>query len=92
MSEYIEFDVEMTDDPLIGVIETNVVLVIDGTEVYDSAEALAEGSPVAQALAVVPGICHLIIETHTLTVTRDEDEEWFVIVEDIAAALRDFFL
>lgn len=92
MSEYIEFDVEITDDPLVGVIETNVTLVVDGAEVYESAEALEEGTPVAQALAVVPGIRHLIIETHTLTVTREENAEWFAIVEDIAAVLRDFFL
>ena len=92
MSEYIEFDFEITDDPLIGVIETNMVLAVDGAELYESAEALEDGPPVAQALAFVPGVRHLIIEKHTLTITSDEDVEWFAIVEDISAALRDFFL
>jgi hypothetical protein len=87
-----EFEVEMTDDPLVAVIETNLLLAVDGAETYDSAESLFEGSPVAQALAGIPGILQMVIEEHAMTITRDDDIEWYAIVEDVSASLKDFFL
>lgn len=92
MSEYIELNADLSGDPLVGVIETNLTLATDGDEVYASAEALLEGSPVAHALANIPGIVRLVIERHALVITRDPDVEWYVIVEDVSAALKDFFL
>ena len=92
MSEYIELNADLSDDPLVGVIETNLKLAVDGDELYASAESLLEGSPVAQSLAGILGIAELIIEEHALIITRDPDVEWYAIVEDVSAALKDFFL
>lgn len=91
MSEYIELEREETDDPHILILESNVLLT-DEVEEYDSAESMEEGSPFVQAIAYVPGIIHLHIDQHTMTITRDPDIDWYTIVEDIRAALVDFFL
>ena len=64
----------------------------DGTEQYDSADAMEEGSPLAQALSFVGGITKLRIEEHELHLTRAPDYEWFAIVEDVRALIVDFFL
>ncbi len=92
MSEYIEISPEETDDPHVLILETNITLAVDEVEVYDSADAMLEGSPFAQSLAFIPGIRHLEIEEDTITLTRDPDFEWYTITEDIKAALVDFFL
>ena len=92
MSEYIEVEQEETDDPNVRILEVNVPLAVDGVEVYDSAESLAEGSPLANALSVIPGILHLVIDEDSLTITRDPFYEWYTITEDIHAVLVDFFL
>lgn len=92
MSEYIELELEETDDPLVLIIESNVALTMEEEEVYASAESLQEGSPLAQSLAIIPGIVHLIIEPDALTVTRDPEFEWYTITEDIKAVIVDFFL
>ena len=59
MSEYIEIESELTDDPAIMRIETNLPLAVDGVEVYQSLTEMEEGSAVAQALSFIDGIEHL---------------------------------
>jgi hypothetical protein len=53
---------------------------------------MEEGSAVAQALAVVGGIEMLFIDGRDLTISRDPDVDWHVIVADVSSALKDFFL
>lgn len=92
MSEYIEIDAELSDDGQRVFVYTNLLLVDDSFEEYNSREALEEGSPVAQALAMIDGIVHLRIEDSDLVITKEPDVEWYLIVEDVSAALKDFFL
>ncbi len=92
MSEYIEFEIEETEADNVIELVYNILLATDGRETYQSAAQLEEGSPLAQALAVIPGILHLVIDAHTLTITRDDETEWYAIIEDIRAAIVDFFL
>lgn len=94
MSEYIEFETEMSDDGARMIIYSNVMLSedLDSVEEYASLAEMEEGTPVAQALAVIEGIAHLRIEQDRLVVTRAPDVDWYLIVEDISAALKDFFL
>lgn len=92
MSEYIEFEVEMMDDPVIMTITTNLVLAEDEIEYYPSSAEMAEGSAVAQIMAYVEGIQQLKIERNRLTVWRDPDLPWHHIVTDITAAIKDYFL
>jgi hypothetical protein len=53
---------------------------------------MEEGTPVAQALSVVEGIIHLHIDGAELTITPDEDTPVHMIVNDVTAVLKDFFL
>ena len=92
MSEYIEIEVEETETSDTILIETNITLAHDGVEVYESAEEMEEGSPLAQALSIVYGIQRIEIAPHTLTITRTDDVEWYTIIEDVRAAIVDFFL
>lgn len=92
MSEYIEIETEISDDGNILVVYTNLDLNDGETEVYGSSEEMEEGAPVAQALAIIRGIISLQIEGSNLTVRRDPDTPWHVIISDISAALKDFFL
>lgn len=94
MSEYIEFETELSDDGTLIVLYGNVPLSADAgsVEEYASLEEMEEGTPVAQALSVIDGIAHLRIEHKRLIVTREPDVDWYLIVEDISAALKDFFL
>ncbi|HFC11476.1 MAG TPA: hypothetical protein ENJ56_01435 [Anaerolineae bacterium] len=92
MSEYIKIEQDETDDPNVMILEVNVPLAVEGREVYVSAESMQSGSPLADALSIITGITHLIIDANSLTVTRDPDYEWYTITEDIHAALVDFFL
>ena len=92
MSEYIEIETELSDDDSTLTVYTNLRL-NDGTaEEYLSGEALEEGTPVAQALAFIEGITYLKIEGSDLIVQRDPDTPWHIIISDISAALKDFFL
>ena len=91
MSEYIEIEQHELDDPLQLILETNILLA-EQPESYASQEELEEGSTLAQALSIIPGIAHLIITEHELTITRSPDTDWYTIVEDIRLALIDFFL
>lgn len=94
MSEYIEIDAEATDDPHIMEFYTNLNLTgVDQTvEHYESRADMEEGSPLAQTLAFVEGIRQLRLAGQTITVTRDPDVDWHIIVADVNAAVRDFFL
>ncbi len=92
MSEYIEIETETSDDGRRLIVYTNLRLAEGDIEDYNTREKLEEGSPVAQALAMIDGIAHLRIEDSDLIITREPDVEWYTIVEDISAALKDFFL
>lgn len=92
MSEYIEIETEMADEPAVIYFHTNLALAEEGVEAYDSVEAMEEGSPVAQALAYVEGIRHLRLDGREMTVTRDLDTPRHIIVAEVSAALKDFFL
>lgn len=92
MSEYFTIEVEPTNDPdVIEIIASETLS--EEEEVYEDAEAGDEGSPIAQMLFNgVEGILALTIMGDTLTVRRDPDTPWEVIIDDIRDALRDFFL
>ena len=92
MSEYIEIETEETDDVDVLYLETNITLAVDEIERYDSAESLAEGSPLAQSISIIPGITKMVIDETSMTITRDPEYNWYSIVEDIRVALIDFFL
>lgn len=92
MSEYIEIESEISDDGQRIFVYTNLRLAEEGFEEYPSREAMEEGSPVAQNLAMIDGINTLRIEGSDLEITRDPDSEWSLIVEDVSTALKDFFL
>jgi hypothetical protein len=92
MSEYIEIETEVSDDGRVMYFRTNLKVTDAGMEEYESAEAMAEGSPVAQALSFIEGITHLRLEGNDLSVARDPDIPWYTIVADVSAALKDFFL
>jgi len=92
MSEYIEIETETGDDGMI-LFHTNLPLTTEGREeIYESPEALDEGSPVAQALSVVSGIEALTMNGGELAVAAAANADWHTIVADVTAALKDFFL
>jgi hypothetical protein len=92
MSEYIEIEAESGDEPDSLLFSTNVRLSEGAAEHYDSPAALEEGSPLAQALAAIPGIRRLNLEGSELVVWCDPDAPQHAIIADISAAMRDFFL
>lgn len=92
MSEYMEIETEIDDDDLTMHISTNLKLAEGEKEEYDSLEAMEEGSPVAQALAMIDGIDHLTINGKNIRLVRDPEAPWHSLVGDISAALKDFFL
>lgn len=92
MSEYIEIETEISDDGRTLTVYTNLRLNDGEAEKYHSNEEMEEGSPVAQALAVIEGIISLQIQDSDLTVRREPDTPWHIIISDISAALKDFFL
>ena len=87
-----EIESESTDDPDIIRLITNLTLSVEGIEIYPTPEEGEVGSPVAQAIFEVPGIAALQIESRDLLITRMDHIEWHDLIEDITAALRDFFL
>ncbi len=92
MSEYIEIETELSDDGQRMHFYTNLTLTDQKEETYHSLDEMAEGSPLAQALSVIPGISHLTIEGNDMTLARDSDVDWYAIVADVSAAIKDFFL
>jgi hypothetical protein len=92
MSEYIEIETELNDDGQEMYFYTNLTLAVGDAERYDSPAAMEEGSPVALALALLEGIAQLQIADKGMIITREPDYPWHVIVADVSAALKDFFL
>ena len=92
MSEYIEIETEESDDGSRLFVYTNLQLAEEESEDYDSRESREEGSPVAQALAMIDGIAHLRILKSDLIITRQPEYEWYGIVEEVSSALKAFFL
>jgi hypothetical protein len=92
MSEYIEISSELTGDPDVIVLHTNLALTTKGTELYRSSQEMAEGSAVAQVLAYVDGIRELEISDNMATIRRDPEVPWHQIVADVTSALKEFFL
>lgn len=92
MSEYIEFSTEEGDDSDSLYILTNLPLTDGRIEEYDSQEAMELGSPVAQALSAVAGLHFIRLDHGDIYVRREPDLDWYAIVEDIMAVLKDFFL
>jgi len=91
MSEYIEIEAEIGDDGRLY-ISTNLPLSEGEPETYDSVEAMEEGSPVAQALSVVEGISLLHISHNDLVIEAEAEVGVHVIVAEVTAVLKDFFL
>lgn len=92
MSEYIEIETELSDDGQRMHIYTNLTLTEHEPEVYASLAAMEEGSPLAQALVVIPGIVQLTITDKAIIVNKEDDADWYAITADISAAIKDFFL
>ncbi len=92
MSEYIEFETELSENGRQMSIYTNLTLAEQDVEQYNSLAEMEEGSPVAQALSVIDGIQSLRIDNRDLLITRRPDAEWHSIVADVTAVLKDFFL
>lgn len=92
MSEYIEIEHEPGDDPDIMYIYTNVRLAEGPPEQYASTAEMEEGSPVAQAMAYVEGIEEVRLEEKTMTVRREREMPWHIIVAEISTAIKEFFL
>jgi hypothetical protein len=92
MSEYIEIESELNEFEDELQIITNLQLAADGPEQYHGRSAMEEGSPVAQALAVIEGVAVLEIDGRDLLIQRDPDHSWHTIIADVSAALKDFFL
>lgn len=92
MSEYIEIETELSEDGRHIDVSTNLTLTERPEESYASPAEMEEGSPLAQALAVIDGITHLTIRGGSLTLTFDPDVGWHAVAADVAAAIKDFFL
>ena len=92
MSEYIDIETELGDDGVV-LFHTNLKLTAAGRrEYYASADELAEGSPVAQAVVVVADIETVTMSEGEMTITTLPDADWHAIIADVTAALKDFFL
>lgn len=92
MSEYIEIESELTTRPDTILIHTNLRLSREGEERYESPAAMEEGLPLAQTLATIDGLLELVISGSDLLVTFRPETEWHIVVADISAAIRDFYL
>lgn len=92
MSEYLKIEALLTDDPEVMVFQTNLPLTEGPAEFYHSLEEMEEGSAVAQALATIEGIKDVNIEENNLTVNKEVSIPWHIVVADITAALKEFFL
>lgn len=93
MTEYIKVDVEYDDeDPQAARLVTNLDLAPEGPESYRNREAGEHGSALAQFLFEITGLAGLEIVGGTLTVHREQDAEWHVLIDEITRALKEFFL
>jgi hypothetical protein len=93
MSEYIDIETELSENGAAIFFTTNLPLTDAGIEeTYGSAEAMEEGSPVAQTLASVDGIARAQLNGGEMVVHLLADADWHAVVADVSAALKDFFL
>lgn len=92
MSEYIQIETELSDDGHTIYFYTNLPLTSETVEHYESPEDMEVGSPLAQAFTICTGIERLTIEGSEIAIIKSQDIDWFVIVEDVSAILKDFFL
>ena len=92
MSEYIEIATEENDDGTTVLFFTNLRLTVGEAEEYPSPAEMEEGSPLAQTLAMIPGLAELRIDGQELMVWRERDVPWYALIEDVTAVLKDFFL
>ena len=91
MSEYMEIESELDDGAII--FTTNLPLTAEGhEETYVSAALLEEGSPVAQALTLVPGIGGLTVRGGQLTLTPPPHAQSSPTSAAPARILKEFFL
>ena len=92
MSEYIKIETDLSDDGQVLFFHTNLPLTDGSVESYISIEAMEEGSPIAQALAAGAGLSKINIQGSEMRITKTLDVEWYVVVEEVTAILKDFFL
>ncbi|MCC7208865.1 MAG: NifU N-terminal domain-containing protein [Anaerolineae bacterium] len=92
MSEYIDIHVDYDDDPDVARLTTNLDLAPDGPESYPDRAAGDEGSPLAQYLFGIEGLAALDIDGSVLVVRREPESEWHALIDEISAALKEFFL
>jgi hypothetical protein len=92
VSEYIDIHVDYDDDPDVARLTTNLDLAPDGPESYPDRSVGDEGSPLAQYLFRIDGLAALDIAGSVLAVRREPDTEWHALIDEINAALKDFFL
>ncbi|MCY3833513.1 MAG: NifU N-terminal domain-containing protein [Chloroflexi bacterium] len=93
MSEYVRVEVEFSDDPLVADLYINQVLTEAGAEIYSNPQEGDLGSPIAQLLfTAVDGIQRLTIADDRLTITREPEQAWEAIIDEVRDALRDWFL
>lgn len=92
MSEYISLEPEYTLDPDLVILHTNLDLAPDGAERYASRAEGEEGSPLAQFLFQIEGLAALELDGRRLIVRREPDAEWHALIDEITAALKEFFL
>lgn len=93
MSEYVTFEIEFTDDPLVVDLFVNQILTHAGEEHYESPQAGEVGSPLAQMLfAAADGLQQLRISSDCLTMTRRPEFAWEAIIDEVRDALRDWYL
>lgn len=94
MSEYIEIEALPGADPDEIILTTNIKLTSAShmSETYRSPAEMEEGSPLAQALSYIEGIRQLHISAQTMTIRRDPQVDWHIVIADVSAAVRDFFL
>ena len=92
MSEYMEIETETTEDPNVMSFYTNLTLSVETIERYSSVSEMEEGSALAQALAFVEGLVALEIDGQDMLVTSDGEMPWHIIISEISAIIKDFFL
>ncbi len=92
MSEYMEIETDTTENPNVMQFYTNLTLAVETVERYGSVEEMEEGSALAQALAFVEGLVALEIDGKEMLVTSDGEMPWHIIISEISAIVKDFFL
>jgi len=92
MSEYITIEIETTSNPRCVKLVTNLDLAAGNPEHYASRDQAELGSPLAQLLFEIGGLEELSIEGKTLTITAYAGLELTTLIDDLTAALKDFFL